>query len=139
MKNKKGMLGNIISAFIVILVGFTLMTTIQQELNNAINCNQTYVYEEATGKTDSFGGGGAAQFGGFDGEIKKPWGADYSPFKSNESIINPQCIPEVSESLRGFINVVPIVFVIAVLITAISMIYNALAGAGLIEGESEEA
>jgi len=141
-RNKKGMLGNLIGAFIVVMVGFSLMGPITQEINNAYYCNGTSMNislpEGApTGETDSFGGGGAAQFGGYDGVVKhssfRDKIASTSFIKTNESILNPDCLAIVPGSAQDtIIKIVPGFFALALLVAGIGIMYSTLGRSGLI-------
>ena len=143
-KSKKGMFGNIIGGFVVIFVSISLMGTIAQEINNAYDCNGSSMNISLpegtpTGETDSFGGGGAAQFGGYDGVVKHNKFIDAvastSIIKTNESVLNPDCIAIVPGSAEDtLIKMVPGFFIIGVLLVAMTMIYTALSNAGLIGG-----
>ena len=142
-KNKKGMLGNLMGGFIVVMVGFSMMGPLAQELNNAMYCNGTnssMVIGDPIGETDSFGGGGSAHFGGYDGTVKHNGFIDAvastSFIKTNESIINPNCeIIEPGSAKAVVIKLVPMFFILGVLGVAIAMIYSALSSTGLIGGE----
>ena len=142
-KDKRGMLGNLMGGFIVVLVGVSLMGPIAQELNNAMYCNGTnnsMIIGVPIGETDSFGGGGSAHFGGYDGTVKHNGFIDAvastSFIKTNESIINPNCeIIEPGSAKAVVIKLVPMFFILGVLGVAIAMIYSALSSTGLIGGE----
>lgn len=137
IRNKRAMLGNIMGGFLVLLMGFTLISTIMQQLDLATNCNQTLneSMELPIGATDSFGGGGSGNFGGYDGKVKKSW--DYKDLsllkENNESVFGNQCINgEISPAGRTLLKLVPGFFVIAILFMAIALGYSGLRSAGLI-------
>ena len=143
MRNKKGMLGNIIGGFIVIMIGFSLMGPIAQELNNALDCNGTSMNISIgipDGATDSFGGGGSAHFGGYDGTVKHNKFVDAiastSLLKTNESVLNPDCVPILPGSATAtLIKIVPGFFALGIFGIALGMIYTALRSGGLIGGD----
>ena len=142
--NKRGMLGNIMGGFIVIMVGFSLMGPITQEINNAMYCNGSsmnisLLVGAPTGETDSFGGGGAAQFGGYDGVVKhssfRDKIASTSFIKTNESMLNPDCSPIVPGSAQDrLMKIVPGFFGLAILAMAVAMGYTGLRTSGLTGG-----
>lgn len=137
-KNKKAMLGNLIGAFVVILVGVSLIPTISQELDNAMNC-PLYNYENISnatgtpkGPTDSFGGAGADyHFGGYDGKIvHKSFLSQYAVIKTNESIfVNPDC-KELTPTMKTALGFVPIIFGLAIVLTAIGITFSSLRNMG---------
>lgn len=140
LSNKKGMIGNLIGGFIVILIGVSLMGPIAQEMSNIVNCNSTLLNistGDPQGSTDSFGGGGSNHFGGYDNTIAHKTFlqsvADTSLIKSDKSILNPDC-----EVLTGasatVLQIVPLFFALGVMGAAIAMIYGSLRSGGLIGG-----
>jgi len=140
MTNKKGMLGNLIGGFIVILVGFSLMGPIAQELNNVIDCNGSIMINGSLlptgipdGATDSFGGGGSNHFGGYDGTVKHSKFMDAvastSILKTNESIFNPDCVP-ITGALATLIGLVPVFFALGVLGIGLGVAYTSLRSVG---------
>jgi len=140
MRNKRGMLGNIMGGFIVILVGFSLMGPIAQELNNAMYCNGTnssMIIGDPIGETDSFGGGGSAHFGGYDGTVKHNGFIDAvastSLLKTKESVINPDCDPILEGSAAYIlIKIVPGFFALGILLVALGVVYTTLKSSGFI-------
>lgn len=140
MMKKKAMLGNIIGGFIVILIGVSLVPIIQQEIDNAYNCGNiqtetvTTPYQEPIGTTDSFGGGGAGQFGGYDGKVHKSWASQYAIVKTNKSYLF-NCASNqtggLSETEKVMLDFIPIIFAIGIFGMGIMMAYNALRSAGL--------
>ena len=133
------MLGNIVGGFMVVFIGFTLFPMISQELNNAMSCNSTnytlnQTYEQPIGSTDSFGGGGVdAHFGGYDGEVKKSWSSNLAIYKTNESILNPNC-NELSGSTKTMIDLAKLMFIVAIVLMGFFLVFNAIRNSGL--GES---
>jgi hypothetical protein len=141
MKNKKGMLGNLMGGFIVILIGVSLVPMISQEINNAISCNQTSSFFNMTseyyGETDSFGGGGAEHFGGYDGKVvHKDFLSNLAVYKTDKSIINPDCKSLIEEGSASTIllGLVPYVFALVILLTGLALAFSGLRSAGLIGG-----
>ena len=145
IKNKKAMLANIIGGFITIMVGVSLMGPIAQELNNLATCqfdNSTllnYSYSEPNGATDSFGGGGANHFGGYDGTVKHNGFMDTvastSVIKTNQSLLNPDCVPMTGYAAT-MLKFVPVFFALAVLAMGLGTAWSALRNVGLFEGGS---
>ena len=132
------MLGNLVGGFVVILVSFSLFGTISQEVDNALNCNLTIngTMEKPLGSTDSFGGGGAGQFGGYDGEVRKSWASNYALKKTNASVMNPDC-NEMSSSARTILGILPIFVVLAIMMAGIMIAVQSLSSVGLLgSGES---
>lgn len=129
------MLGRIISGFIVILIGIILVGTISQEINNVFNCNSTnQTYEQPTGATDSFGGGGSEHFGGYDGTVNhKPFLSNLAPIKTDKSLLNPDCTP-LRGNAKTLLSLVPIFFAIAVLLVGVAITYSNLINSGLVGG-----
>lgn len=136
------MLARLVGAFIVILVGVSMIGTISQEINNAINCgnmtskmdNITNIsYESPPGQTGSFGGaGGDYHFGGYNGEVKhEVFGSNYAIIKSNQSLINPLCKP-INESTKSLLAIVPAFFGIAILIAGVFITFSAIKDVGLV-------
>lgn len=130
-KNKRGMLANLIGGFIIIFVVITLFGTISQEVENAFNCNISINNSEETpiGETNSFGGGGSGQFGGYDGKVHKSWTSSLSIIKTNQSIINPNC-EQLSELSQSFLKTIPFVFLVLSLITGVGMIFKSTRSTG---------
>ena len=143
--NNKGMSANLIRAFIVILIGWTLIPVISQEINNALDCSNiksnntisaNITYESPPGATDSFGGGGSDHFGGYTGEVRhKDWLSQQAFYQTNETFIIPKgnlCqdgnVPEFSATLLGF---VPIFFILTIALAAFMIVYNSLNSAGI--------
>jgi len=135
-KGNKGMLGNIIGAFVAIFVGVMLVGTISQEVNNVINCNMTNLTMNISdagqpiGPTDSFGGGGSGQFGGYDGKVHKSWSSNLAPIKTNESFLDPEC--KFSEATKGILAFIPIFFAIAILAVGVSIAYRSIKDVGVV-------
>jgi hypothetical protein len=147
MKNKKqvkkvkrdadvlGMLPNLIGGFIVILIGISLMGTISQQLDNALNCNITSEYvnitEQPKGSTGSFGGGGSDyHFGGYDGQVvHKSFLSQYSVIDTNKSMIG--CINMTSYG-ANILSLVPLFFGLGIILAAIGMGYGALKQGGMV-------
>lgn len=126
--NKKGMLANLVGGIIVILIGVSLVPMISQEITNAISCNSssqdTNLTSDYFGSTDSFGGGGSEHFGGYDGKVShKPFLSNLAIYKTDKSIINPNCRP-LSESETTIIKIVPIFFMLTILGTAIASFWG---------------
>ena len=140
-KSKKGMLGNFIGGFIVILVGISLLGTISQEIDNSfcganitiINMNDTL---EPNGATDSFGGGGATHFGGYDGTVKHDsWLSNLAIVKTNESyIFNGEDCIDPNSYIGTIANMVPGFFAFGILIIGLGIGYTALKQGGLLPG-----
>jgi hypothetical protein len=134
MNNKRGMLGNIIGATICVFIALTLVGTISQEVDNAINCNITLnvsEYETPLGSTDSFGGGGSGHFGGYDGTVKKSWSSDLVFYKTNDSVINPNC-NNLSKSTITVLELIPVFFVLLIITIAFFIISKSFRDAGMI-------
>ena len=136
--NKKGLLSNIIGGFITVFIAITLFGSISQEIDNIVNCNITnstnITYEQPLGSTDSFGGGGAGHFGGYDGTVKKSFTSNFAPYKTNESILNPNC-NQLTSSSKTMLEIVPTFFLIAILVVSIGSVYYGLRNSGLIGGD----
>ncbi len=123
--NKKGMLGNIIGGFIVIFIGLSLVPVITQEIDNMYNCgnnsyNTTVIvnYDEPLGSTDSFGGGGAGQFGGYDGKVHKSWASQYAIVKTNKSFLgncNSNMTSPITPVTKEMLDLMPIIFTLVIL------------------------
>ena len=146
-KNQKAMIANFIGGFIVILIGVSLIGPIAQELNNYSNCiitNEssfiptTSSTEQPKGSTDSFGGGGATHFGGYDNQVKHNAFVDAlastSIVKTDKSFLNPDCEP-ITGAASDILKLVPAFFGISVVLVAIGILYSALNSAGLIGTE----
>jgi hypothetical protein len=136
--NKKGMLANIVGIFIVFVIGISLSGTVSQEIDNAINCNFTVgsvnlsssEYETPIGATDSFGGGGVGQFGGYDGEVHKSWAPNLALIKTNSSAFNSDCVPIIGASAT-LLSLIPFIFIIAVVLIGLGMIVKAFSSVGI--------
>lgn len=152
-RNKKAMLANLIAGFMVLMVGLTIVPMIFQEINNLSNCGsapvtevqETIPVESAPGATDSFGGGGAAHFGGYDGKLEhKSFTqevASYSIVKTDKSYFRPNCGMNVTSASQDLIltstlfNFLPGLFALIILGTAIIMVAAAFRNSGLSDGE----
>ena len=140
-RSKKGMLGNLVGGFIVILIGSSLIGPIAQELNNAMSCN--YILNNSMqingvpeGSTNSFGGGGSNHFGGYDGQVQhKTFLQDVagtSLYKTNSSFLNPDCI-DLTGTVRGSVlQMVSLFFALGLLGVGIAVAYSGLRNAGVI-------
>lgn len=135
MKNKKGMLGNIISGLIVIIVGLSLIPTITQQVDLAMECNTTInetLLDVPLGSTDSFGGGGSGNFGGYDGEVKKSW--DYNELSilkdRNESVFGNHC--EMPDSMKSILGLVIIFFALGVMVAGVGIAVRGLSEPGVL-------
>ncbi len=137
--NKRGMLGNLIGGFIVIFVGCSLMGTISQELDNSF-CGANYTNGThnntlaPNGATDSFGGGGAAQFGGYDGTVKHDsWLSNMAPLKTTEASIfsGDNCIQEGSVGVT-MVKLVPVFFMLSILLAGLGISWSAFRNSGLL-------
>ena len=141
--SKKGMIGNLIGGFVTILVGVSLIGPIAQEINNVANCQASNFSigslstESPEGITNSFGGGGANHFGGYDGEVKHnsftETLASTSIVKTNKSFINPDCIP-LEEGTWGatMLKIVPAFFALGLLAAGLGVAYSGLRNSGMI-------
>jgi hypothetical protein len=136
--NKKGLIGNLIGTFIVVLVAVALTPTIAQEINNTVNCisdNQTIdnISSAPKGETGSFGGAGVeTHFGGYDGQVvHKSFLSKYSFVQTNKSIINPDCEPITGPS-KTLLGLIPAFFALSLLLIAIGIVYSALRDAGVV-------
>lgn len=135
--NKKGLLGSLIGAFIMILVVFTLLPIITQQLNALTFCNQSnqtdYNIIADTGTTNSFGGGGTEHFGGYDGKVvHSDWMnkvGEYSIIDTNKSIVG--CLPTGSASAT-VLGLIPGFFAIGILFIGIAITWNTLRYSGMI-------
>jgi hypothetical protein len=149
----KGMLANLMGGFIAILVGLSLAGPIAQEINNAIDCqNSTLINvlvsgnistSQPQGSTGSFGGAGSNHFGGYTGEVKHNVFVDAlastSMVKSDKSLLNPECTP-ITGAAATLLSIVTIFFtigIIGILAMALAMIYSSLCSAGLVGSPSE--
>lgn len=136
--SKKGMLGNLIGGFIVILIGVSLIGPIAQEINNAADCMESNNSLIPEGSTDSFGGAGSSNhFGGYDNTVKHNGFVDAiastSLVKSNKSLLNPDCIPlEAGSWGRTMMQIVPAFFALAVLAAGLALAYSSLRSGGMI-------
>jgi hypothetical protein len=105
---------------------------VAQEMYNATNCglNQTNItMGEPLGETDSFGGGGAGQFGGYDGKVHKPWGGDMTLIKTDKSILNPNC-EQLTQGGEVLIGLTTLFFALAIVTTSIFIVWDSLKSAG---------
>lgn len=127
------MIGNIIGGFIALLVGLTLTGTVSQEIDNVINCNSTgnFSYEQPIGTTDSFGGGGAGQFGGYDGQVHKSWTSDFAPIKTNGTL-SGICLNGEDSPATIALSFVPLIFALCVLMIGIGVTYKTLTDIGMV-------
>ena len=132
-KSKKAMLGNLIGGFVAIMIGVMLIPMVSQEMNNALNCNQTnstnISYQEPLGETDSFGGGGAGQFGGYDGQVHKSWASNLAVYKTNQTFTG-LCLNDNSVAATA-LKLVPAFFALAIILMSIGIAYSALRNSGL--------
>jgi len=138
-KNKRAMLGNLIGGFIVILIGFSMLPMISQEIDNMMNCNQTdvnvtgnfTVYQQPIGETNSFGGGGG-QFGGYTGTVTKSWTSNLAIYKTNETFTGACLNNDLNNAAgRALLKIVPAFFVLAIVLEVVGIIYNSLRYTGL--------
>jgi hypothetical protein len=127
-KNKRGMLANLIGAFVMVFVGFTLYGTISQVVDNSLNCingttNITLPIQQPIGQTDSFGGGGSGSFGGYDGQVHKSWGSRINVISAGNMTLG--CMGEdASPYGRVLLQLIPTFFLIAVIFAAFMMFYS---------------
>lgn len=128
------MLGNIIGGFIVIMVGVMLIPTIVQEIDNVMNCSNNTTstnvsnekpYAEPIGTTDSFGGGGAGQFGGYDGKVHKSWASNYAIIKTDKSFTGA-CIDTstMDPAMISMLKMMPLIFALTMGVVAFMTISN---------------
>lgn len=137
--NKRAMLANLIGGLIAVMIGIMLVPQITYQINLAINCNNTNFTisesEDLNKPTDSFGGGGSEQFGGYTGEVKHKdfyqKVGDYAVIKSNETEYNQDCVP-LSKNAQALFKSVPVIFVIGVALTSIFIMYHSFRNAGLV-------
>ena len=138
MKNKRGMIANIIGGFVAILIGVTLIGTISQEINNAIDCgiNQINMTGVPEGQTNSFGGGGAGTgtFGGYDGMVHKSWSAasNLAPYKTNQTITGLCLGGDTPSAMKTAVQIIPAFFALGILAVAIAVISTAFKTSGII-------
>ena len=151
LKNKKAMLGNLIGGFVCILVMCSLIPVVAQQILGAMGCDNTnqvstpstsevqMVYDDSA--TGSFGGAGAAHFGGYDGTVKRSW---VRQVVQNTASIYPwqqgsvQCggagssnVTSSSTELIGTMaNIVPLFFALAIAGCAIAIVASSLRNAG---------
>jgi hypothetical protein len=143
--SKKAMLGNLIGGFIVILIGVSLIGPIAQELANAADCMDGNINIEGNlstseapkGETDSFGGAGSTQFGGYDNKVKHKSFTESiaatSLYKTDKSILNPDCTPMPEGSWgRTILTIVPAFFALAILGIGLGVLYSSLKNSNLI-------
>jgi hypothetical protein len=107
---------------------------VAQEMYNATNCglNQTNItMGEPLGETDSFGGGGAGQFGGYDGKVHKSWGGDMALIKTDKSILNSNCEP-LTQDKKVLIGLTILFFALTIATSSILIIWNSFKSASLI-------
>ena len=141
---KRGMLGNLIGGIIVIFVGVSLIGIVSQEMQNAFcgSKQSSSLFETIAdssdeapiGSTDSFGGGGAEHFGGYDGKVEhKNWLANLAPIKSDESMFfsGENCI-DANSAAGAMLNFLPLFFGLAIAIAAIMMVSMALRNGGMV-------
>jgi len=138
--NKKGLIGSIISGFVVILVGVTLIPLVTQQLNSLTFCNQTNVSinttipEANTGATNSFGGGGTEHFGGYDGKVvHSDWMNKVGGYSiTNKSIAG--CIPNTLNTgfSKTLLNLIPIIFALAILLVGIAIAWSSFRTVGML-------
>jgi len=128
---------NIIGGFITILIGISLMGTISEQVNNAMNCNSTIINDtvnipQPKGETGSFGGaGGDYHFGGYDGNVShKSFLSQASVLQTDKSYIG--CLGDVTQSAQALLSFVPIFFAIGIIAAAIGTVYTALKSSGQI-------
>ena len=133
--SKKGMIANMLGGFITILIGVSLMGPIAQELNNALDCNSTLndsllMAGIPEGSTDSFGGAGSTHFGGYTGEVEHKTFtetiASTSMYKTNKSVLNPECINLDGTWGGTIIKIVPGFFALALLVIGIAVAFSSL-------------
>ena len=129
--NNKGMLGNLIGGFIAIIIGISLIGTISNQIDLAINCNNTNQTIEYYGPTDSFGGGGTEHFGGYDGKVSHKSflsNADILTRNSNSSMIG--CVFQDSSTASNFsvvvLQTVPFFFAIVIMLTVFGIVYSSI-------------
>lgn len=141
--NKRGMIGRMIGGFVAITIGVSLCGTVANQINAAFDCNSTYMnstnmtYEEPIGSTDSFGGGGAEHFGGYDGKVVHK---DFSHalgsmaiIQANETspLLNPNCLA-LTRSQQTLLGLIPLFFCLGVLGVGIAVCYGALRDIGMV-------
>ena len=134
------MLANLMGAFIIILIGFSILPVISQEIDNIMNCNQTdvnvtgnfTVYQQPIGETNSFGGGGG-QFGGYTGTVTKSWTSKLAIYKTNETFTGACLNNDLNNATgRTLLKTVPLFFALAIVLIAIGTIYNSFREVGLV-------
>jgi len=138
--NKKGMLASLIGGFVAIFIGISLTGTIAAQVNAAMDCNLTIdsLTDNLTlGETGSFGGGGAAHFGGYDGKVVhndfSHAIAQASLIKANETspAMNPDCKP-LTGSARTLMQIVPLLFALSVMGVGLATAFSGLRSGGLV-------
>jgi hypothetical protein len=139
--NIMGLVSPIIMVILTIFIGISIMGAISQEIDNVLNCipqNATMnITQQPKGSTGSFGGaGGAPQFGGYDGKvIHKSFLSEASIIKTNQSLLDPNCKGFGDMQSTSFaltvLQLVPVLFAIIILGTAIMTIFSALKNTGL--------
>lgn len=117
------------------MVGVMLLPTIAQEIDNVLNCSNTTnittnisnekPYQEPIGSTDSFGGGGAGQFGGYDGKVHKSWASNYAIIKSDTSFTGA-CINSATmdPAMISMLKMMPLIFALTIGAVAFMTISN---------------
>lgn len=98
-----------------------------------INCNITSnnITGQPIGETDSFGGAGSGQFGGYDGKVHKSWTSELSLIKTNQSIINKNC-EKITGQRKIILGLVPLFFILGVVFIGLVMIFNGIKKSGLL-------
>jgi hypothetical protein len=135
--NKAGQvfgLVNLITIFIVTMVGLSVMGPVAQEIknmgcySNSTSLFNNFVLEDTNkspeGSTDSFGGGGNNRFGGYDNKVTHdPFInaiASTSMVKTDKSVLNPDC-QQLSPSILFMIDNFTIIFILFNIIFVIIM------------------
>lgn len=125
--NKRGQSFGLMNFFVlgmILIIGFSVVGPVDQELKN-VNCfdnstsfllqlNPNISYSEPEGYTNSFGGAGSNRFGGYNNKVTHdPFLntiAKTSMIKTNESLMNPNCVPLDSITLF-FLDNFTIIFI----------------------------
>lgn len=139
IKNKRAMIQRLISGFIVILVGISILPVIADQISKSQLQNCTEITqpesEQPTGPTDSFGGGGT-HFGGYDGVVvHKDF---YGMGKKTTYDCSNTNITGVSKTVLNLATLVPAFFTIGLLVAGVSVIFQALNDVGLLGSSSNE-
>ena len=123
-KNKRGMLGNLIGAFVMLMIGFTLYGTVSQVVDNSLNCvnGQQITIEQPIGQTNSFGGGGSGSFGGYDGQVHKSWGSKINILSAGNNSIG--CMGDITPMSRILFEFTPTLFLIVVVFMSFAMFWS---------------